>query len=307
MLNACHLNGSIANTLLTLPPHLLPLPRLADVQPSTRGSLCGSPRGRNPGRSAVGGEPPSPLGAGAASTGSLAAEQPWEERHWPGAADDSLAQPSCLEFATLEQGLRWVLGAGGAAPLVHLLLTLAASRHPAALAMQHRLPSHARLPPHARLKQHQIGPPTLDTGTACRYCEDQLLELAVRYGLCQPPSARMPLEDMLASHLAKVRQSWPANKVLAVPLWCGAVQLPLHAVLISQSTKSCWAWSATPVYNTLYSDAALRLALPAGARQRRHGGRCSGKRAAALCRGRAPCCRPAAVARGRPRKRLFCH
>lgn len=40
-----------------------------------------------------------------------------------------------------------------------------------------------------------------------RYCEDQLLEVAVRYGLCQPPSARMPLEDMLASHLAKVSSS----------------------------------------------------------------------------------------------------
>lgn len=41
-------------------------------------------------------------------------------------------------------------------------------------------------------------------GTTRRYCEDQLLEVAVRYGLCQPPSARLPLEDMLASHLAKV-------------------------------------------------------------------------------------------------------
>lgn len=29
----------------------------------------------------------------------------------------------------------------------------------------------------------------------------------MRYGLCQPPSARMPLEDMLASHLAKVSSS----------------------------------------------------------------------------------------------------
>ena len=38
----------------------------------------------------------------------------------------------------------------------------------------------------------------------CRYCEDQLLEVAVRYGLCLPPSARLSLEDMLASHLQKV-------------------------------------------------------------------------------------------------------
>lgn len=84
-----------------------PAPVCADVQPSVRGSRCGSPRGRTPGgRSTASGEPPSPLGAGAASTGSLAAEQPWEERHWPGAADDGLVQPSCLEFATLEQGLR---------------------------------------------------------------------------------------------------------------------------------------------------------------------------------------------------------
>lgn len=42
----------------------------------------------------------------------------------------------------------------------------------------------------------------------CRYCEDQLLEVAVRYGLCQPPSARLSLEDMLASHLAKARRRW---------------------------------------------------------------------------------------------------
>ncbi len=37
-----------------------------------------------------------------------------------------------------------------------------------------------------------------------RYCEDQLLEVGVRYGLCLPPSALLPLEDMLHSHLQKV-------------------------------------------------------------------------------------------------------
>ena len=48
---------------------------------------------------------------------------------------------------------------------------------------------------------------SLGSGWYCRYCEDQLLEVAVRYGLCQPPSALLPLEDMLRSHLQKVRQA----------------------------------------------------------------------------------------------------
>ena len=50
----------------------------------------------------------------------------------------------------------------------------------------------------------EIPPVPPHPAPAHRYCEDQLLEVAVRYGLIPPPSARLPLEAMLASHLQKV-------------------------------------------------------------------------------------------------------
>ena len=37
-----------------------------------------------------------------------------------------------------------------------------------------------------------------------RFCEDALLEVAVRYGLCTPPSAGVTLEDLVMLHLEKV-------------------------------------------------------------------------------------------------------
>ena len=40
-----------------------------------------------------------------------------------------------------------------------------------------------------------------------RYCEDQLLQVAVACGLCKPPTARLPLESLLRSHLDKARSS----------------------------------------------------------------------------------------------------
>ncbi|PRW58874.1 sulfate transporter [Chlorella sorokiniana] len=36
-----------------------------------------------------------------------------------------------------------------------------------------------------------------------RFCESQLLAVAGRYGLCRPPSAAMPLEDLLRSHASQ--------------------------------------------------------------------------------------------------------
>lgn len=64
----------------------------ADVEASLRGSQAGSPRARTPTRS--------PLA-------SLAQEHAWEEGLGLAAFEDSV-QASCLEFVTLEQGLRRV-------------------------------------------------------------------------------------------------------------------------------------------------------------------------------------------------------
>lgn len=38
-----------------------------------------------------------------------------------------------------------------------------------------------------------------------RFCEDQFLAVAVRHGLCRPPSLRQGLPDLLKSHLDKVQ------------------------------------------------------------------------------------------------------
>lgn len=67
-----------------------------------RGSQEASPGGRGPasGDAAAGGS------AGEPPLASLAAEQPWESGRYPEEQEDGL-QPSCLEFTTLEQGLRW--------------------------------------------------------------------------------------------------------------------------------------------------------------------------------------------------------
>ena len=75
-----------ANLLLRTSPalHLF----RADVVASTRGSQAGSPR----------------------RGGSLAAEQPWESGQYPDEvfSEEGGQLPSCLEFRTLEEGLRWV-------------------------------------------------------------------------------------------------------------------------------------------------------------------------------------------------------
>jgi len=44
-----------------------------------------------------------------------------------------------------------------------------------------------------------------------RFCEDALLEVAVRFGLCTPPGARTSLEDLLASHLERMPLTAPTN------------------------------------------------------------------------------------------------
>ncbi|KAI8107618.1 hypothetical protein M9435_002646 [Picochlorum sp. BPE23] len=44
--------------------------------------------------------------------------------------------------------------------------------------------------------------PTLEEGV--RFCEDALLEVAVRYGVCRPPSAAVTLEEILKYHLEKL-------------------------------------------------------------------------------------------------------
>lgn len=170
---------------LSWPPEVA-APPAAALQPSVRGSLAGSPRARA--AAATGGLP-----AGmAASTGSLAAEQPWEERRWPGEGEGEAA--SCL-------GAPWGTAQGSRV-----------SRHlPACLRSSAGKPTSP--PPPANLvprphphHAHTRHPHPAEFGSleqGLRYCEDQLLEVAVRYGLCQPPSAQLRLEDMLGSHLAK--------------------------------------------------------------------------------------------------------
>jgi SulP family sulfate permease len=51
--------------------------------------------------------------------------------------------------------------------------------------------------------------PTLEEGL--RFCEDALLEVAVRHGLCAPPSQGLTLEALLAVHLDKLPLTSPAN------------------------------------------------------------------------------------------------
>ncbi|KAL4859503.1 putative vacuolar membrane protein [Chlorella vulgaris] len=115
---------------LPLPPHPLYWP--LELEQPEGVLLTGS------GHGSVGGG-----GGGSSPPLSLALEQAWEEGRGPlDVCGEEGHPPSCLEFASLEEGLR--------------------------------------------------------------YCEDQLLEVAVRYGLCQPPSALLPLEDMLQSHLQKL-------------------------------------------------------------------------------------------------------
>lgn len=85
------------------PPEVEP-PVAAAVQPSVRGSRAGSPRAHV--ANAVVAGPPAGTAAPSASTGSLAAEQPWEDQHWPVAGEEELHLSTCLEFGSLEEGLR---------------------------------------------------------------------------------------------------------------------------------------------------------------------------------------------------------
>ncbi|KAL4426414.1 hypothetical protein ABPG77_004708 [Micractinium sp. CCAP 211/92] len=153
-----------------LPPQPLRWPpepaqaRGADVSPRARGSQGASPRSRPPsGGGMLTGADGSPLE-------SLAAEQPWESGSYPQESEEGL-QATCLEFTTLEEGLR--------------------------------------------------------------YCEDQLLEVAVRYGLCPAPSALLSLEAMLASHLQKLPLGGldPAGAAAALRRYMSVVSLSAGQLL----------------------------------------------------------------------------